>query len=179
MFEMNPDFFEIDRLIPLGMWPRSTMTSRGLIPYVNRMASREEKIKITIVGDLKGESVVDLLENCPKIFRVYVVNEYEDNEEGQKLKKLFDKNTEKYKDKIKFMADRQSNFVCIERESCTPENLEKYYSLVRIGGIFAGNGHEYVDVKESLGKFRRDVKIGTPVLISNRATWFWHKRGKL
>lgn len=176
MFEMDPDYFEIDRLRPLGMFPRSTLISRGLIPYVNRMANREEKIKITIVGDLKGESVVDFLENCPKIFRIYVVNDYPATPEGEKLKKIFEKNTEKYKDKIKYMHDRQSNFVCIERESCSIEILETYYSLVRIGGIFAGNGHEHTDVKEPLVKFRREHKIGTPIQVSNRAVWFWYKR---
>ena len=152
------------------------MISRGLIPYVNRMINREEKVKITIVGDLKGESVVDLLQSCPKIFRIYVVNEYADTPEGAKLKAVFDKNTEKFKDKIKFMNDRQSNFVCIEREACTPENLKTYYALVKENGVFAGGGHEYDDVKESLSKYRRDNKIGTPIQVSNRAVWFWYKR---
>jgi hypothetical protein len=176
MLEMDPDFFEIDRQIPLGMFPRSTMTSRGIIPYVNRMANREEKIKITVVGDLKGETVVDLLDNCPKIFRIFVVNEYTDSEDDKKMKKLFEVNTEKYKNKIKFMSDRQSNFVCIENRACTVENLKKYYSLVRVGGVFAGNGHEYDHTKIALSEWRRAEKIGIPILVSNRATWFWYKR---
>jgi hypothetical protein len=170
----DPDFFEIDQLKAMGMWPASTMTSRGVIPYVNRM--RKDKIKVTVVGDFKGDTIRDLLDNCPKIFRVYAINNYADDEKSQNYKKLFETNTKEYKDKIRFKSDRESDLVCIDQSACTSDNLKLYYNLVKSGGIYCGNGHEYVPVKEELSKFRREVKIGTPIQVSNRAVWFWYKR---
>lgn len=171
---MDPESFEIAQLRAMGMWPSSSMISRGIIPYINRI--NKDKIKITIVGDLKGDSTVDILENCPKVFRIYVINSYGSDESSQNYKKLFDANTKEYKDKIKFKSDRDSDVVCVDERSCTSDNLTLYYKLVKSGGIFCGNGHEYVPVKEELSKFRREVKIGTPIQVSNRAVWFWYKR---
>lgn len=170
----DPDFFEISQLKTMGMWPASTMTSRGIIPYVNRI--RKDKIKITVVGDLKGDTVLDLLENCPKIFRLYVVNQYSDDEKSQTYKKLFETNTKEFASKIRHKSDKESDVVCIDQSACTSENLKLYYPLVKSGGIFCGNGHEYVPVKDELNKFRREVRIGTPIQVSNRAVWFWVKR---
>lgn len=170
----DPELFEIEQLKAMGMWPSTTMTSRGIIPYVNRM--RVEKLRITVVGDLKGDTTVDLLENCPKITRIFVVNNYEDDEKSQAYKKLFEVNTKAYKDKIRFKSDRESSVVCIDQSACTSDNLKLYYNLLKSGGIFCGNGHEYVPVKDELSKFRREVKIGTPIQVSNRAVWFWIKR---
>ena len=171
---LDPDLFEIKQLKAMGMWPASTMTSRGIIPYINRI--RKDRVKVTVVGDTKGDTTVDLLENCPKIFRVYVVNNYGEDESSQNYKKLFETNTQEYKDKIKYKSDRESDVVCIDLSACTSENLKLYYELVKSGGIFCGNGHQYVPVKDELSKFRREVKIGTPIQVSNRTIWFWYKR---
>jgi hypothetical protein len=170
----DPDFFEIDQLKGMNMWPASTMTSRGVIPYVKRM--RTDKVKVTVVGDFRGDTVRDILDSCPNVFRVYVVNQYADDEKSQAYKSLFESNTKMYKDKIRYKSDRESDLVCIDQSACTSDNLALYYKLVKSGGIFSGNGHEYVPVKDELNKFRREVKIGTPIQVSNRAVWFWYKR---
>jgi len=54
-------------------------------------------------------------------------------------------------------------------------NLSKDYSYVNPSGIFAGNNHNDMAVKEALGKFRREGKIGIPILVAN-GIWFWYKR---
>jgi hypothetical protein len=169
----NPEFFEIEQLKAMGMWPNSTMISRGIIPYVNRL--RNDKIKITIVGDIKGESTYDILENCPKVFHVHTVNDF-NIEDGELYKNLFTANIKSHKEKVKFRDDRESDVVCIDQRVCSVENLVKYYELTKSGGIFCGNGHEITNVKEQLGLFRRQVKIGTPIMISNRSVWLWIKR---
>lgn len=170
----DPDFFDIKQLKAMNMWPASTMTSRGIIPYVNRI--RKDRVKVTVVGDLKGDTTLDLLENCPKIFRLYSVNNYGDDETSQNYKKLFETNTKEYESKLRRKSDKVSDVVCIDERACTSDNLKLYYELVNSGGIFCGNGHEYDHVKEHLSKFRREVKIGTPIQVSNRAVWFWYKR---
>lgn len=169
----NPEFFEIEQLKSMGMWPNSTMISRGIIPYVNRM--RNDKIKITIVGDVKGESTYDLLENCPKVFHVHAANDF-NIEDGELYKNLFAANTKMHKEKVKSRDDRESDVVCIDHRSCSVDNLIKYYDLVKSGGIFCGNGHEMTNVKVQLSQFRRQIKIGTPIMVSNRSVWLWVKR---
>jgi len=55
-------------------------------------------------------------------------------------------------------------------------DLDKDYSLVHPSGIFVGNNHNEMSVKETLAKFRRANKIGTPILVAN-GVFFWYKRG--
>lgn len=166
----DPDLFPIEHLRPMGMWPQVTMTSRGIIPYIKRIKS--DKVKITIVGDSKGDSIVDILESCPNVFRIYAINK-----EDTKYSKLFEQNIQNFKNKIKFLSDRESDVVCIDGSMCSPEALESFYDLVKPNGIFCGNCHEDVSVKDALNTFRRNKRIGTPIQVSNRTVWFWYKRG--
>jgi hypothetical protein len=54
-------------------------------------------------------------------------------------------------------------------------NLQKDYSYLNSSGIFVGDRHNEIPVKEALGKFRREEKIGTPILVAN-GVFFWYKR---
>ena len=174
----DPEFFDVDTKKAMGLWPDISSTSRGIIPYINRM--REDKIRVTFVGSMteKGETIRDILDSCPKVSRIFVSDPYgyTENDTNQRYKELFDKNTSMYKDKIRFKSDRESNVVCIDSSTCTSDILNLYYPLVKPGGIFCGNGHDTNAVKDELSKFRRKVKIGTPIQVSNRTVWFWYKR---
>lgn len=55
------------------------------------------------------------------------------------------------------------------------EDLTRDYSMLVSTGIFCGPNHNEMTVKEKLGKFRRDQKIGTPILVAN-GIYFWYKR---
>lgn len=169
---MDPEFFTIEQAKEFNMWPNADLISRGIFPYINRL--KTDKINLTIKGDLKGENIYDLIENCPKISRIYVSNDYGENEE--RLRAIYKKNLENHSDKIKEVKGKKVDVVCIEKTSCTSEKLELYYESVRSNGIFCGNGHESHDVKEALRLFRRKCKIGTPILVANRSVWFWYKR---
>jgi hypothetical protein len=169
---MNPEFFTIEQRKEFAMWPDLDLTSRGIIPYVKRM--KLDTVTVTISGDLKGENIVDLLENCKKISKIYYSNDYTDADE--RLKAAFNKNTEPYAAKIAQVKGKKVNVVCIDKSACNAERLALYYENLVPGGIFCGNGHESVEVKEALSAFRRGKKIGTPIDVSNRAIWFWIKR---
>jgi hypothetical protein len=54
-------------------------------------------------------------------------------------------------------------------------DLANDYSLLHSSGIFVGDRHNEIPVKEALGKFRREEKIGTPILVAN-GVYFWYKR---
>lgn len=167
---MNPEFFDIEEKKMFGIWPHDQLISVGINPYIKRI--REEKIAMAIVGDLRGESTVHFLENNPKIVKINVVNV------GDTHKSIFEKNTEGYKSKIDFglSKDKKRDIVCIDKDACTIDNLELYYQNVKQGGIFCGNGHDTIEVKQALNEFRRKVKIGTPIQIAHRTIWFWYVR---
>lgn len=169
---MNPEFFTIEQRKEFGMWPDADLISRGIIPYIKRM--KLDTITVTIKSDLKGENIVDLLENCKKISKIYYSNDYTDTDE--RVKAAFNKNTQPYIDKIAEVKGKKVNVVCIDKSACNAERLALYYENLVPGGIFCGNGHESTEVKEALSVFRRGKKIGTPIDVSNRAVWFWIKR---
>jgi hypothetical protein len=164
---MNPEFFDIETKKTFGIYPHDQMISIAMTPYLKRM--RQEKIAVAVIGDVLGESVVDFLENNAKIAKINVVN----SDTG--FKSVFDTNTKPFKSKIELglAKSKQRDVVCIDKSSCTIENLELYYQAVKSGGIFCGNGHETSEVKEALTQFRRKVKIGTPIQVCHRTIWFW------
>lgn len=166
---LDPENFDIETKKQMGMFPQSDMISRGMIPYAKRIKS--DTIAIAVIGDDKGENTVDFLENVAKIVKVNLVVDAVEYD-------VLQKNLAPFKGKIDFWLtkDKQRDIVCIDRSVCTEENLIKYYENVKHGGIFCGNGHEHVDVKEALTKFRRQSKIGTPIQVSNRSIWFWYVR---
>ena len=167
---MNPEFFDIEEKKTFGMWPHDQLISVGINPYIKRI--REDKIAMSIVGDLRGESTIHFLENNAKIVKINVVNF------DETYKSIFDKNTNGHKSRIDFglSKDKKRDVVCIDKDACTPENLELYYQNVKQGGIFCGNGHETTEVKEALSQFRRKVKIGTPIQVCHKTIWFWYVR---
>jgi hypothetical protein len=169
---MNPEFFDIEEKKTFGLWPHDELISVGINPYIKRI--REEKIAMAIVGDLRGESTVHFLENSSKIVKINVVNNYAE----EHLKTIFNKNIEGYKSKIDLglSRDKKRDVVCIDKDACTAENLELYYQNVKHGGIFCGNAHDSIQVKQALNEFRRKVKIGTPIQVCHRTIWFWYVR---
>lgn len=165
---MDPELFTIEQRKQFDMWPDADLISRAMIPYIKRLGKND--IVLTLKNDLKGESIYDILESCPNVSKIYY-----SNEESQ-YQSVFDENTKTLTDKIKKVKGKKVDLVGVDKTACTWETLELYYDSVRPGGIFCGNGHELVSVKEQLSSFRKRNKIGTPILVSNRSVWFWYKR---
>lgn len=167
---LDPENFTIAQRKEFGMWPDANMISQAMIPYVKRI--RSDNVSVLISGDKKGENIVDFVENVKKITSITTLNK--DSTEDEK--KVFAENTKNISiiscDIIKEPVD----IVCVADNACTEENLTLIYEAVKHGGIFCGNGHETTKVKEELTKFRRNTRIGTPIMIANRAVWFWYKR---
>jgi hypothetical protein len=172
---MDPTLFTVEQSKQMGIWPPSDVVGIGIMPYIKRM--RGGDLRILDVGVDKGDNAVYMLESdsgmVPKIFMIHgVVSEDAPPEHEYILKKNtkdFDRfTTLEFKDKY--------DAVCV---NSTLKNLdkqmEKYYSMVKSNGIFCGNNHDEIYVKESLAKFRRSNKIGTPIMVSN-GCWFWYVR---
>jgi hypothetical protein len=177
---MNPEYFDIEQLKTFGMWPNMSHISRGIAPYVRRL--RKEKVSITIIGDNKGEIASDLYDLCgDKIEKIYSINSY-GGEDANIIRELFDKNTRHLREnqliemKSEIEKGDEIDVLCIDEHACENALLTKVYGFVPSNGIFCGSGHDTKTVKNILNEFRRSEKIGTPIQVSNRSTWFWYKR---
>jgi hypothetical protein len=167
---LDPENFTVAQRKQFGMWPDANMISLAMIPYIKRM--RTDSVTMLIAGDKKGENIVDFVENVNKFSNITVLNK--DCTEDEK--RVFQENTKDISILSYDVLKEPVNIVCVADNACTEQNLVLLYEAVKQGGIFCGNGHETNPVKTELNKFRRNSRIGTPIMIANRTIWFWNKR---
>ena len=156
------------------LWPPSKDNiADSLYPYIKRM--KQDNVKILLIGDLLGEDAVrffELNEN-DKIKRIDIANQSDPYPES--LKANIEGN-----DRISIVETgegKEYDLVFINSENKSlDETMKSNYTCVKSNGVFCGNNHHKTYVKEALGKFRRETKIGTPISVSNRLCWFWIKR---
>lgn len=174
---LDPTQFSIIQSKEMGLWPPSDIVAHGVWPYINRL--KEVSIRVLDVGVMKGENAAFLLENDKekKIEKIYGVVSYDParKTEFENYEKILRNNMQSM-DRFS-LGDTSKSFhvVCIHADSDLDITLEKYYDTLYPNGIFCGNEHGQVRVKEALGKFRRKNKIGTPIMVANDC-WFWYKR---
>jgi hypothetical protein len=89
------------------------------------------------------------------------------NEETENALRELDKD-----DRLIFNIDDNGKYDVVITDG---NNLSKDYSYINPSGIFVGDNHNDIPVKEALGKFRREEKIGIPIHVAN-GIWFWYKR---
>jgi len=174
---LNPDLFTIEQSKQMGTWPPSDIVAHGIFPYVKRL--KEENLRILDVGVMKGENAYHMLtlDEKNKIKKIYGVVSYSDEkkEEFAEYETILKKNMENQTRFSMEYTNQHCNVVCIHAHSDLYNNLNKYYKILKHNGIFCGNEHNLTHVKEALVKFRRETKIGTPIMVSN-GCWFWIKR---
>ena len=166
---LNPEQFSITQSREMGIWPPSDLIADSMYPYIKRMPNQ---VNILDVGTMKGENAYRLIELDTKnkidtIFSVKTTDEYDE---------LIDSNLKAHYGKVIFSEPKEPvEFVCINSNTDLDKTLNMYYSCVKSNGIFCGNNHSDKRVKEALTKFRRDNKIGTPILVAHDI-FFWYKR---
>lgn len=168
----DPEFFDIEQLKAFGIWPSEKMVAHNMIPYLKRM--RKPDIIILEVGSKKAEDAVGFLEKCDFIKTVYLAVPNPD----PNFKPALNKNISGFKNKILFNDDIPNDSIdlAIFDSDCNLELLlEKYYPVVRKGGIVCGNDHDTLRVKASMPAFRKKNKINTPLNVVSRTVWFWQK----
>lgn len=89
------------------------------------------------------------------------------DEETEKALRELDKS-----DKLIFNLDSNGKYDVVITDGI---NLKKDYSYLNPSGIFVGNNHDDMSVKEALAHFRREEKIGIPILVAN-GIYFWYTR---
>lgn len=168
---LNPDQFSIIQSKEMGMWPNGTLIADVMYPYIKRMPTT---ISILDVGTMKGENAyrfveIDVKKKIDVIYTEKKTNQYD---------ALIEENLKNLSDKISLEVSKEPfDIVCINSKTNLSETLNQYYSRVKIGGIFCGDGHSETPVKEALAKFRRENRIGIPISIAHDV-WFWYCRQK-
>lgn len=170
---MNPELLSIIQSKEMGLWAPGNFSSFGVMPYIKRL--KKPKIKILDVGVQKGENAYFLFESDRdnKIEKIVGIK-YDETFDS-----LLEENLKNYKERFSLeLDDSKFDVVCINTDT-TKENLDKvfdlYYDKVNSNGIFCGNNHSQVKVKDALSLLRRTKKIGIPINVSFD-NFFWYAR---
>lgn len=170
---MNPELLSITQSKEMGLWAPGNFSSFGVLPYIKRL--KKPKIKILDVGVQKGENAYFLFESDRdnKIEKIVGIK-YDETFDS-----LLEENLKNYKERFSLeLDDSKFDVVCINTDT-TKENLDKvfalYYDKVNSNGIFCGNNHSQVKVKDALSQLRRTKKIGIPINVSFD-NFFWYAR---
>ena len=166
---MNPEFFDIETLKMVGLWPNPEQPGRNLLPYVKRL--RSESVIGLDYGMAKGEDIRILLDECSKISRIDSI--FDSKSEYVEVAK---KNLDGF-DKVNVITelpkDVTYDFIIVNTENNVASVLNTCYNLLKSGGIFAGTNH--AQFRDTIVKFRNDNKIRIPINITHN-TWFWIKQ---
>lgn len=174
MLTLNPELFSITQSKEMGLWPPGDTVSIGVFPYIERL--KVESVKILDVGCMKGENAVHLceLDTKKKIKQIDLVVSGGQKEFESVLQENI-KGNNRIKVLISDVSD-EYDVVCIHGNAKNlPKTMRKYYSKLKSNGIFCGNAHADVQTKVALNTFRREDRIGTPIMVS-KDCWFWVKR---
>jgi hypothetical protein len=178
----DPEFFDIRTSKQMGMWPGPNQMSIGINPYINRM--KESKPSVLLYGVLKGDDIIDILEKTNAV--IFTYEKFKDQDEKATLYNTTLKNNlkdheELCKNRINAVTDlsrymKYFDVVLVNMDECLEFDLKLAYDTAKTKGIFGGNLHDTVRVKDILNKFRRENRIGTPISIAHKSIWFWYKR---
>jgi len=165
---LDPDLLDIKQLKEMKLWPTPTMSSTGLIPYIKRM---KKEVEILSLGVLRGETEVDILDNCSNVKMIECYTGDKFNQE------LFDTNTKTQKDRLVIRdpsseTTKKYDIVIIDGKINTAANLKNAYDLVKVGGYLAGNEYDTLPVKQSIKEFKTTCRVGTPPNITLNYGWF-------
>ena len=178
---MDPDYFTIQQLKEMGMWPNGNMVSAGLIPYIRRLAGDEKKI--LFVGNKNGEDVLEFLRLLPSDVSVTTVTLGENMEQHKQVFEANKKLNEYGPISPNRLHEYQSDTVIASEtfdvviidNVFDDEIMNKYYAALKPLGIMAGNSHDQQQMKETLVEFRKPNKISVPISVAFQHIWFWVK----
>jgi predicted O-methyltransferase YrrM len=185
MFD-DPNFYNIEQLKTVGMWPLTYLSGHVMVPYIKRM--KKSSVVGLEVGVLKGETARVVLDACPNVTKYYGIDpyvEYFDNdhlksqEEMNKFKATADANLEGYSryelveavpEKVDFMLiDGQHTYDQVKND------LSLYYDHLNDGGIIFCHDYNNPEVNRAIKEWRREYKVSQPILVAPNFIWIWYK----
>lgn len=184
MFD-DPNFYTIEQLKAVGMWPLTYLSGHVMVPYIKRMKSQVIGLE---VGVLKGETARVILDACPNVTKYYGIDPYEP---------YFDNDHQKTKEDMdKFKATAEANllgysqyelvasvpekvdFILIDGKHTyeqVKDDLTVYYHLLKDGGIMFCHDYNNAEVNRAIKDWRREYKVSQPILVAPNFIWLWYK----
>lgn len=191
----DPEFFNVEVLKQMGLWPLPHLPAYGIIPYLKRMRGDLTGVEL---GVLKGETSFEILNNSPNVKKMYGVDPYaahfdgaadRTEEEMSQYEEIMKQNMNRFGDRWKHI--KKSSHDCadmFENESLDfifidsiqliehlSKELELWYPKIKKNGIIFGHDAMTESVVVSLKKFRNEHKIRVPINHSKNQVWFWTK----
>lgn len=191
----DPEFFNVEVLKQMGLWPLPHLPAYGIIPYLKRMRGDLTGVEL---GVLKGETSFEILNNSPNVKKMYGVDPYaahfdgaadRTEEEMSQYEEIMKQNMNRFGDRWEHI--KKSSHDCadmFENESLDfifidsiqliehlSKELELWYPKIKKNGIIFGHDAMTESVVVSLKKFRNEHKIRVPINHSKNQVWFWTK----
>ena len=151
------------------------------------MGNFKKEFTAVEVGVSKGDNAVDMLDNCPKISRLYLVDSYQPwtrwftNELAhpytpEKAKEFVQKVAQRFapyngrvkliiRDSVeasKLFADESIDYIYIDAShdyESVKKDLTAWYPKVKLGGMLAGHDSYYDGVQKAVIEFAANMKI--------------------
>jgi len=191
----DPEFFNVEVLKQMGVWPLPHLPAYGIIPYLKRMRGDLTGAEL---GVLKGETSFEILNNSPNVKKMFGIDPYaahfdgaadRTEEEMSQYEEIMKQNMNRFGDRWEHI--KKSSHECadmFENESLDfifidsiqliehlSKELELWYPKIKKNGIIFGHDAMTESVVVSLKKFRNEHKIRVPINHSRNQVWFWAK----
>lgn len=191
----DPEFFSIEQLKQINLWPYTFLSAYAMIPYIKRM--RGDSIVGAEIGVLKAETSCVLLEECQNITTLHCVDFYEPHidydtsrskEDMEKYEDIARKNLGSYDGRY-ILHKKESaeaakginaelDFILLDAEhtySGIKSELESWYPKLKKGGHMFVHDTHTPDVYKAVKDFKTENKIHSPLLRSKNHVSFWVK----
>ena len=191
----DTEFFSIEQLKQINLWPYTFLSAYAMIPYIKRM--RGDSIVGAEIGVLKAETSCVLLEECQNITTLHCVDFYEPHidydtsrskEDMEKYEDIARKNLGLYDGRY-ILHKKESaeaakginaelDFILLDAEhtySGIKSELESWYPKLKKGGHMFVHDTHTPDVYKAVKDFKTENKIHSPLLRSKNHVSFWVK----
>jgi predicted O-methyltransferase YrrM len=182
----NPEFYTIEHMKMVGMWPLSYLSGHIMVPYINRM--KKPSVVGLEIGVLKGETARVILDACPKVEKYYGVDPYVgyidvDHEKSKDdmaaFKATADANLAGYSQyELVETVPENVDFILIDGKHTydqVKKDLETYYPLLNSGGIIFCHDYNNPEVNRAIKEWRKGNKVSQPILVMPNYLWSWVK----
>lgn len=185
MFD-DPNFYTIEQLKAVGMWPLTYLSGHVMVPYIKRI--KKSSVVGLEVGVLKGETARVILDACPNVTKYYGIDPYEpyfDNdhqktkEDMDKFKATADANLQGYSQyELVASVPEKVDFILIDGKHTyeqVKDDLTVYHHLLNDGGIMFCHDYNNAEVNRAIKDWRREYKVSQPILVAPNFIWLWYK----
>lgn len=192
----DEDFMTVKQISEEAGWPLDYTTTKGLVPYINRM--RGDNLKGVEIGTGRGEGSYLILEKCSNVKKLYTIDpfkefndwigviEQKDQDKFEAIAKInhaeFGERVEMIKkssdEAVSMFEDNSMDFIFIDGDHSVQQVKQdciNYYPKLRSGGIFAVHDTNLNSVKEGIRLFREEKKVRIPIQLIGPSISFWYK----